>query len=207
MMDGKLNEPAWDKAALLAPFMLNTTSKRAREKTDVRLWYDDHALYFGWTCTDTDIQATFTARDSQLWDEEVVECFITPGRLDRYFELQWNPKGGVFDAKIKNKLDRSGLSIKFTGDNRFTAKGMQNAVLIKGNAGKSNHKDKMWQVEVMIPFASLGKSTPKPKSTWRANFYRYNRAETKAAELLSWSPTLRPGFHEPTRFGYLEFGQ
>jgi hypothetical protein len=25
--------------------------------------------------------------------------------------------------------------------------------------------------------------------------------------LLSWSPTLLPSFHQPTRFGYLEFGE
>jgi hypothetical protein len=29
-----------------------------------------------------------------------------------------------------------------------------------------------WQVEVLIPFAALGQSTPKPNDVWRANFYR-----------------------------------
>ena len=74
--------------------------------TEVRLWYDQAALYLGWTCEDYDIQATFTQRDSRFWEEEVVEFFVTPAALDRYFELQWNPLGGTFDAIISNELER-----------------------------------------------------------------------------------------------------
>lgn len=207
VLNGNLNEKVWAQAAILSPFLLNGSAKPAREKTSVRIWYDDSALYLGWTCNDTDIQATLTARDSQLWDEEVVEFFVAPKRLDRYFELQWNPVGGVFDAKIKNKINRSGFSKKIIGDPKFTAKGMSSAVQVRGSVNKSNSKDKMWQVEVAIPFAALNEGTPKPKAIWRANLYRYSRTKGLPLELLSWSPTLMPGFHEPTRFGYLEFGE
>ena len=202
-----MNEAVWTKAALLSPFVLNDGSGPEREKTAVRIWYDDSALYLGWTCTDADIQATLTARDSKFWEEEVVEFFVTAGTLDRYFELQWNPLGGVFDAIISNKMDARGVSTNFTGDWSFTAKGMKSAVKLKGTAGNSNDKDEMWQAEVIIPFADLGEGAPKPKAVWRANFYRFNRTKGQPPELLSWSPTLLPGFHQPARFGYLEFGE
>ncbi len=206
-IDGNLNEPVWTNAAVLTPFSQNDGSGSEREKTTVRIWYDDTALYLGWTCIDSDIQATFTARDSKFWEEEVVEFFVTPEKLDRYFELQWNPLGGVFDAIIDNKRDQLGVSTNFTGDWSFTAKGMKSAVKVKGTVGNSDDKDERWQVEVMLPFADLGEPTPKPKAVWRANFYRFNRTKDQAADLLSWSPTLLPGFHQPTRFGYLEFDQ
>jgi hypothetical protein len=206
-VDGDLSEPAWAKAAVLSPFFQNDGSGRERENTAVRLWYDETALYLGWTITDADIQATFTARDSKFWEEEVAEFFITPGSLDRYFELQWNPLGGVFDAIISNKLDQRGASTNFAGDWNYTAKGMKSAVKLKGTAGNSDDKDEMWQVEVMVPFADLNEAAPKPGAVWRGNFYRFNRAKGQRAELLSWSPTLLPGFHQPSRFGYLEFGQ
>jgi hypothetical protein len=206
-LDGDLDEPVWKKAAVLNPFFKNDGSAREREQTEVRLWYDDAALYLGWTCTDSDIQATFTARDSKFWEEEVVEFFVTPKELKRYFELQWNPLGGVFDAIIDNQLDERGVSKNFTGDWSFTAKGMKSAVKVKGTVANSSDKDEFWQVEVMIPFADLGQPTPKPKDVWRANFYRFNRGKDQPAELLSWSPTMFPGFHEPIRFGYLEFGK
>ncbi len=206
-VDGDLSEPAWAKAAVLSPFLQNDGSGAEREKTVVRIWYDDNALYLGWTCTDSDIQATFTARDSKFWEEEVVEFFVTSKTLERYFELQWNPLGGVFDAIIDNKLDQQGVSTNFTGDWNFTAKGMKSAVKVKGTVGSSNDKDEFWQVEVVLPFADLGEAAPKPTAVWRANFYRFNREKGRPPELLSWSPTHYPSFHQPARFGYLEFGK
>jgi hypothetical protein len=206
-VDGDLNEPVWGKAAVLTPFLLNDGSGPEREKTVVRLWYDDTALYLGWACSDSDIQATFTARDSKFWEEEVVEFFVTSKTLERYFELQWNPLGGIFDATIDNKLDHQGVSTNFTGDWSFTAKGMQSAVKAKGTVGNANDKDDSWQVEVVVPFADLGELAPKPGAVWRANFYRFNRAKDQSPELLSWSPTRFPSFHQPARFGHLEFGK
>ena len=206
-VDGELNEPVWKKAAPLSPFFPNDGAGNERERTSVRLWYDDTALYVGWTCADSDIQATFTARDSKFWEEEVVEFFVTPKGLERYFELQWNPLGGVFDAIIHNQLDARGVSTNFTGDWSFTAKGMKSAVKVKGTIGNSADKDEVWQVEVMIPFAALGQSAPKPGEVWRANFYRFNRGKDQPVELLSWSPTMLPGFHQQSRFGFLEFGK
>jgi hypothetical protein len=205
-IDGDLTEPVWAKAAVLEPFYLNDDSAPEREHTQVRLWYDDRALYLGWVCKDIDIQATFTNRDSKFWEEEVVEFFVTPNELQRYFELQWNPLGGMFDAIITNTLDEAGVSTNFQGDWSYTAKGMKSAVKLKGTVNDSSDKDEFWQVEVMIPFSDLGQSAPKPKDVWRANFYRYNRTKGLPAELLSWSPTRLPGFHQPSRFGYLEFG-
>ena len=206
-IDGDLRDLVWKKAAVLTPFYKNDGSGRERENTEVRLWYDDKALYLAWTCKDTDIQATFTARDSKFWDEEVVEFFVTPKDLNRYFELQWNPLGGVFDAIIENELDERGVSKKFNGDWNFTAKGMTNAVKVKGTVGKSDDKDQFWQVEVMVPFSDLGQATPRPGDVWRANFYRFNREKNQPVEQLSWSPTLYSSFHQPSRFGYLEFGK
>jgi Carbohydrate-binding family 9 len=206
-VDGELSESVWKKAAVLKPFYRNDGSGREREQTQVRLWYNDTALFLAWTCQDADIQATFTQRDSKFWEEEVVEFFVTAKELTRYFELQWNPLGGVFDAIIDNNLDEHGVSKDFRGDWSFTAKGMKSAVKLKGTVGNSSDKDEFWQVEVMLPFADLGQATPSPKDVWRANFYRFNRSKGQPVEQLSWSPTLSASFHQPGRFGYLEFGR
>lgn len=206
-IDGKLTEAVWKKAAVLTPFFQNDGSGRNRERTEVRLSYDDAALYLAWVCRDTDIQATFTARDSKFWEEEVAEFFVTAGGLGRYFELQWNPLGGVFDAIITNDVDERGVSRKFDGNWAFTAQGMKSAVQKKGTVSDSSDKDQYWQVEVSIPFSDLSQPTPKLGEVWRANFYRFNRTKDRPVEQLSWSPTRLPGFHQPSRFGYLEFGK
>ena len=205
-VDGDLDEPVWAKAAVISGLQLNDGSGPEREQTTVRVWYDDTALYLGWTCKDTDIQATMTARDSRFWEEEVAEFFVTAKELTRYFELQWSPLGGVFDAIISNELDEHGVSKKMSGDWSFTAEKMRSAVKRKGTVSDSTDTDEYWQVEAVIPFADLGQPAPRPKEVWRANFYRFNRGKDQKPEGVAWSPTRLPSFHQPSRFGYLEFG-
>lgn len=204
-LDGKLDESFWKKAAVLSPFYLNDASAPGSESTEVRIAYDETALYLGWICHDVDIQATFLKRDSKLWEEEVAEFFITPKDLTRYYELQWNPLGAIFDAIINNKLDEKGLSKGIQGEWDFTAEGMEASVWVDGSVQDSSDRDRVWQVEVRIPFTAIGGSAPKAGDVWRANFYRYCRTTGRDIKLCSWSPTRLPSFHEPSRFGYLEF--
>lgn len=206
-VDGQLTEWPWRRAPRLTPFVHHDTKKPARVKTEVRIWYDAEALYLGWICQDADIQATLRKRDSKFWEEEVVEFFVTPKALDRYFELQWNPLGGTFDAIIQNKIGRNGHSERFDGDWSYTATNMTWALQVDGSVQDSKDTDERWTVEVRIPFADLKVRTPKRGDVWRANFYRFNRDQGKEPELLSWSPVIWPGgFHQPNRFGYLKFG-
>jgi hypothetical protein len=205
-----LDEPAWQKAARLAPFVHSDTMQQARVNTEVRVLYDAAALYLGWICDDADIQATFKDRDSRFWEEEVVEFFVTPARvtsgaLNQYFELQWNPLGGTFDAIIANTLGPDGRSKEFKGDWSYTASSMTFAVKADGSVQNSSDRDQRWTVEVRIPFADLKVTPAKPGDVWRANFYRFNRDRDREVEQLSWSPTIWPGFHQPMRFGYLRF--
>ena len=82
---------------------------------------------------------------------------------------------------------------------------MTHAVRVDGTVQNSSDRDERWMVEVRIPFVDLNAGTPKSGDVWRGNFYRYNRDQNREPELLSWSPTIWPGFHQPTRFGYLRF--
>jgi len=108
---------------------------------------------------------------------------------------------------ISNTMDTNGVSRRFAGDWSYTTQGMTNAVKVKGKFNGTAERDEYWQVEVRIPFSDFSQPTPKPGEVWRANFYRFNRGtNVPVAEQLAWSPALLPGFHQPIRFGYLEFG-
>ncbi len=204
-INGQLDEPQWKKAYLLGPFVNNDDASPVTELTRVRVFHDREALYLGWEVSDSDIQATFTARDSHFWEEEVVEFFLSTERIDTYFELQWNPLGGIFDAIIRNKLGTDGKSKGIDGDWSYTAEGMKSRVRVDGTVGNAADQDQGWTVEVRVPFADLGISRPEPGTTWRANFYRFNRGGKRAVEKQSWTPTLDPMFHQPNRFGFLKF--
>jgi hypothetical protein len=205
-VDARLDEAVWQKAATLS-LVLNSDSTPGREATEVRLWYDDEALYLAWICSDSDIQATFTERDSRFWEEEVCELFITAENLEQYFELQWNPLGGEFDAIIDNPLDESGLSQDIEGHWEYTAQSMKSAVHVDGSVSDATDTDVKWQIEAVVPFSDLDVSSPEAGDTWRGNFYRFNRGTGHEAEGLAWSPTLLRSFHQPSRFGYLIFGE
>jgi len=206
-IDGLLDEPVWQQAAKLKPFVPNSGRGADSEATEVRVWYDGEALHIGWLCDDRDIQATMSARDSRFWEEEVAEFFLAPTRLDEYFELQWNPLGGIFDAIIRNQIGADGKSVKFTGDWSYTAKRMRAAVRVDGTVANSGDQDRGWIVEAVVPFSDLGVGAPEPGTVWRGNFYRFSRGKNDPEQQLAWSPTRLRGFHEPTRFGYLEFGK
>ena len=97
--------------------------------------------------------------------------------------------------------------IDVTNNGPSTAVGatMTFAVQVDGSVQNSSDRDRRWTVEVRIPFVDLKARTPGRGDVWRGNFYRYNRDHDGEAEQLSWSPTIWPGFHQPTRFGYLRF--
>lgn len=206
MIDGEINEWVWAEARVLQPFVHNRDGSAEREHTELRLWYDDQALYLGWNCQDTNIQATLTNRDAPLFQEDAVEFFVTAKGLTNYFEFEWNPLGTVFDAAINNHLRTNGLSRYFRGDSSFTAHTMTSAARVKGRLGRSGNKDTDWSVEVRLPFADLGYPPPHAGDVWRFNAFRMNRTQGLPTESLSWSPTRLPSFHEPSRFGYLQFG-
>jgi len=205
-IDGNFHESVWTKAAVIHSLLRNDGSPLSDEQTEVRLWYNDHALFLGWICQDTNIQATMTNRDDQLWEEEAVEVFIAPNDLNRYFEFQWNPLGTAFDAVVTNALDSQGKSRSYNFDAAYTATNLTAAVVVKGTIGDARDRDESWQVEAMIPFTAFGPARPRPGDVWRGNFFRINRGTKPAAEFFSWSPTLTPWVHQPNRFGNLEFG-
>ena len=204
-LDGVLDDAVWSKAAKVGPFVNNDGTAIDDERTFVRIFYTGEALYLGWEMSDRDIEATLVKRDSRFWEEEVVEFFLTTGPLTRYYELQWNPLGGVFDAIIENRLDAQGKSLKFTGDWDYTARGMRSEVKVAGTVSDPSDRDRSWTVEVRIPFADLNTAAPAAGTRWRGNFYRFNRGGNRPAQKQAWSPTRDASFHQPSRFGTIRF--
>jgi hypothetical protein len=62
-----------------------------------------------------------------------------------------------------------------------------------------------WSAELSIPFRAIVSEPPRGNARWRANFCRIDRPRDREWELSAWSPTGRPRFHTPERFGVLEF--
>jgi len=190
---GALDEAAWLR---VPAFALRRTQDGADplQATRVRVAYDVDALLLRFDCDDRDIWATHSRRDGPLWEEEVVEVFVAPGEADPtdYVEIEVNPLGAVFDARVANPHGRRG---SMRVDATWNAAGLA-AVVSRSSPG-------IWSVQLEIPWGDLCGGFP-PR-VWRANFFRIERPRDGDHEFSSWSPTFAdpPDFHKPARFGRL----
>ncbi len=171
-------------------------SAPARHQTAVQIAYDDAALYVRYVCDDPDIWGVATARDSRIYDEEVVELFIAPGIATpvRYFEFEVSPLGALLDLSVYSPdLDRRTL----TGDFAWDCPGLRwSAVRVDDRS--------RWYAYLSVPWASLVTAAKLPR-VWRANFYRIERPRGRDPEFSCWSPTMSDpaDYHRPAFFGFL----
>lgn len=176
-----------------------------RWPTGVELEHGADHLRVRFDCRDDDPWASLAARDAPLWTEEVVEVFLAPGAADptSYFELEVNPRGAVFDARVESPdLDRRTMRV----DPAWDCAGLvARAAMLPGHG---------WRAELELPWRALADGGAPPPAVWRVNFYRIERprpggdASAATDEHSAWSPTLRSpaDFHRPARFGRLELG-
>lgn len=187
VLDGKLDDPAWQQAIEAGNFYLANGNGFAMEKTLVYCVHDDQNLYVAFRCEESildpvlnrlgEFKAEVKTKDGPVWGDDSVEIFISPGQSGgNYYQIAVNSIGTVYDA---NGGDAA------SWDDGITA--------------GASRDEKAWYVEICIPFAPLGK--PKPGDTWRVNFCRNTPF---AKESSSWSP-VPVSFHSPGAFGYLLF--
>lgn len=172
-----------------------------RLATSVAAWFDDEYLSILFSAGDDHVHATLLEHDAPLYEEDVVEIFITPGELTRYYELEVSPRGTVFDASVDSPDgDRATMHV----DRAWTCEGLIAAVRIVTESHGAMTVDTL----IRIPFAALGRRTPQEGETWRANFFRVDRHPRHGDEFSAWQPTMKnpPDFHVPAAFGTLRFG-
>ena len=88
------DEAAWSRAAAVewGP---------PRYLTRFRGLWDESGLFLRYDATDPDPWSTMTRRGDHLWDEEVAEIFLDPGRAGRdYYELEISPANVVCEVRM-----------------------------------------------------------------------------------------------------------
>ncbi len=202
VVDGKIDDVAWRQASTLELQFPWEAQTGAKQKTIVRLLWDDENLYVAYDCTDSDIVAHFDQRDDPTYRDDAVEIFINPDPQQQfYYGLEMNAKATLYDyfyafpQLLIARLD-------FTG--------VQLATHIRGTLNQTSDKDQGWTLELAIPwknFTELSKTLPPAAgSSWYANLNRWDGTEPNR-RLSVWSdPQLpRPSPHNPKRFGRLTF--
>jgi hypothetical protein len=215
VIDGVLNEASWQQAELLE--LLETeTAALPNERTNLKLLWNDSYLYVAFVCNDMRILSTMTERDALLWKEDVVEIFLAAGGLEEtfggYVEIEVNPRATILDLLVLRAENETALSLPYNTYNLS----IQAASTVDGVINDTTQRSRSWAVEMAIPLKELRRidkpALPQHDDVWQANFLRLNYRRLASAnnplpdrELSAWSPTMRPKFHIPERFGRLIF--
>jgi hypothetical protein len=161
-VDGKLDEAAWTTATWTPKWTHpNGTDAAAPDAQAAFLWTPT-TLFVGVRATDTDIWTDFTERDSNTWEQEVIELFIdADGDKKDYLELQVTPANVVFDARFE--AHRSDLAKA----RAWNMAGLRTAVAVDGTLNARDDEDKGFTLEMAIPVAEVPGAPHTPRRRWR----------------------------------------
>ena len=173
IIDGNLNEQIWQYATPLTNFVQAEPLEGApaSEETEVRLLYDETAIYVGVWLHDSNppqIVITDTRRDAGLGDQDSFQIILDTFR-DRQngFAFGTNVSGIQYDAQVRNQGD---LSSSWDGSWEVMTQG--------GEGG--------WTAEFRIPLSTLRYGPP--PQVWGVNFMRNIQ---RRRERTYWAPLPR----------------
>jgi hypothetical protein len=173
VIDGVLTDRAWQDAVTLGDFIQAEPfeGQPATEATEVRLLYDDEAIYIGATLHDRDtsqIVTTDTRRDAGLGDMDSIQIIFDTFRDQQNgFVFGTNTAGIQYDAQVRNQ-----------GNNTTSWDGSWDV--------KTSMTETGWIAEFRIPLRTL-RYGPAPQ-TWGINVFR-NIQRTR--ERAYWAPLPR----------------
>ncbi len=170
-VDGVLDEPQWQQAALLTGFSQYSPvdGVAAADSTEVLIWYSSTALHVGIRAFDASgaVHATLATRDRIFADDNVQMYLSTfnDGRQATFFAV--NPLGVQADGALN---ESGGLSCGMTGCGSQTR---QPPNLSQDFVWESKgHLTPFgYEVEIRIPFKSIRFQAGKTQ-TWGINFVR-----------------------------------
>ncbi|MCX2742059.1 DUF5916 domain-containing protein [Pontibacter anaerobius] len=176
-IDGELDEPIWQQAEIATQFIKNRPNPGPLEKhpTEVRILYDDAAIYIGAIMHDV-------SRDS---------IFQEFGRRD---DLGNTDFFGIFLDTYLDEINGFGFFITPAGvqlDARYSSNGEDwswNAVW----ESSTKVNETSWVAEFKIPYSAIRFSS-KPEQVWGLNFMR-NRQSTREGFFWNYVDPATDGF-------------
>jgi hypothetical protein len=186
----------WDKIPQI--ILLDVvTGGTSRLSTTVQAFWSksSESMYFRFVCDDDYMVSTMTNHDDPIYEEDVVEVFISEtGSLQDYKEFEVSPTNVKFDAQIRNTPPE-----RLKVSTEWDAAGWKTEVY--WNEDRTQYVS-VWE----LPFANFEGGCPAQGDEWRMNCYRIDRGRSKESDqYTAWSPTGIANFHVPANFGYLRF--
>jgi len=204
VIDGRLDEAVWASAPVIRDFTQHEPheGEPATERTEVRILYDDNALYIGAWLFDSNsagIVAGEHRRDANLRDSDAF-MVVLDTYLDRQngFVFGTTPAGIEYDGQVAQEGASRALGSQrqqggSVGGFNINWDGSWDVATSRDLEG--------WYAEIRIPFSTLRFASGREQS-WGINFARHIRRKNEQA---FWSPVPRQfDFYRLTMAGVLE---
>src|SRR5215470_7612731 len=181
-LDGTLDDPLWQQAAPTNNFLQREPfeGQAPTEKTEVRILYDKHEVYFGIACFDSDpkgIVATELRRDVSQELDDYFEIVIDSSHDRRNaYVFQINPLGTQRDALITE--ERHSESDMGDGDSGWDGVWTSEARITNNG----------WTATISIPFSTLNFMRSRDV-IWGINFKRFVRRKNEEILWSGWRRT------------------
>ena len=179
VIDGRLDEPAWSKAARLGGFSeyQPVDSQPASERTEALVWFSPKALHVGIIAHDSvpgSVRATVADRDNIANDDWVRVYLDTFNDRRRAFIFGVNPLGVQEDGVQTEGGFSAGITRGGGGGGMYGGNFMSGQVDLSPDyqfESRGRVTDDGYVVEIRIPFKSLRYSGGVPM-TWGINIQR-----------------------------------
>jgi hypothetical protein len=202
VIDGKLDEELWKKAAKQKFIMNWAAEKSAPTLATVQMAWDDDFIYFAGDLEDADIFADVKERDGSTWTNDVFELFIKPA-VDKpvYFEFHITAANVITDIR----MPRPGA--KQSRRNAEWDSKVTSAVHLNGTLNQRGDKDTGWTVEVRIPWTDFAEVVQRPVAGTRWTFAtgRYDITQGKKDVNSSTALLTECKFHNIQEYDWIEF--
>jgi hypothetical protein len=222
-IDGRLDEPAWRATEWSAPFVDIDGVRPVRHATQMKMVWDETALYIAARLDEPDLWATITRRDAVIFQDHDFEVFLDPGGdTHEYYELEVNALGTAWDLFLVKPYRDGGPAL-----HAWDIAGLRVGVDVRGTLNRPGDRDEGWTVELALPWESLREASPTRRAPrdgeqWRVNFsrvqwtmdiagdgYRKRLDATTGKPLPEdnwvWSPQGAIDMHMPERWGTVQF--
>jgi hypothetical protein len=186
VIDGDLSDPVWAQTAPIGEFTQQSPDEGEppSQRTEVRILYDDQAIYFGIHCFDTDpaaIVAQRTRRDRDSFSDDIWLDLDTRGDHRSAWHFEVSAAG----------VQRDGIR---TGDDPDSAIDWEWDATWQSAVGRDSGG---WTAEIAIPLAEL-RYEPAGTVPWRMQIRRFI---ARRSEMDQWIFVSRLEFGEMLKYG------
>ena len=225
LIDGKMDEAAWQKAPWSNSFVDIEGDLKPKPTWDtrVKMLWDDEWFYVAAKLEEPHVWARLTQRDTVIFYDNDFEVFIDPdGDTHHYYELEVNAFSTEWDLFLDKPYRDGGPAL-----HAWDIAELRTAVHVNGTINNPADTDEGWTVEIAIPWFILKEAAhrdtpPKPADQWRINFSRvewkteaHNGGYRKQIDPATgkhypefnwvWSPQGVINMHYPEMWGFVQF--